>query len=308
MNENNNNNTKKESQQKKYKHSRRKPAMGAASAAAATPSASGSYKYSDDSIRKQKDNNMKPKNRNRGNVNGNGNGNGNGGVTVDIIKINPFLVSPTTKPEPIKNNHNVFLTNHRNQTSVQNVNIDERVKINYFIHNSSIQNDRRRSGGGGGGGGGGGSSGNVFKHGITTVDNRSKPDCGVIINTNDTEEFPTLGGSVKQSTNTTTNKVLNFKDVIMKQANTNTNTNTNTNEPTTSTTSTTSTASFRASDYSKPLPILSRGNIFLGAFYRNTDNDDDDNDDDDDNSNVGETIIKSTLVDSCDSSYDRLYK
>ena len=100
----------------------------------------------------------------------------------------------------------------------------------------------------------------------------------------------------------------------MKQANTNT--NTNTNEPTTSTTSTTtttSTVSFRASDYSKPLPILSRGNIFLGAFYRNTDNDDDDDDNGDeyqrnDNSNVGETIIKSTLVDSCDSSYDRLYK
>jgi hypothetical protein len=298
-NNNNNNNTKKESQQKKYKHSRRKPAMGVAAAvAAATPSASGPYKYSDDSIRKQKDNNMKPKNRNRGNVNGNG-----GGVTVDIIKMNPFLVSPTTKPEPIKNNHNVFLTNHRNQTSFQNVNIDERVKINYFIHNSSIQNDRRRGGGGGGGNGNGNGNGNVFKHGITTVDNRSKPDCGVIINTNDTEEFPTLGGSVKQSTNTTTtNKVLNFKDVIMKQ------TNTNTNESTTTTTSTTSTASFRASDYSKPLPILSRGNIFLGAFYRNTNDDNDNNDDDNDNSNVGETIIKSTLVDSCDSSYDRLYK
>jgi hypothetical protein len=73
-------------------------------------------------------------------------------------------------------------------------------------------------------------------------------------------------------------------------------------------------------EYSRPIlpppPVrnLSRGNIFLGAFYK-TDDDDDDGDGDGDGggggggggggSGVG---ITSALVDNCDRVYDKLYK
>ena len=219
----------------------------------------------------------------------------------DIVKTNPFLVAllSTTKTEPVKNSFNgngngngngsnVFL-NHRNPSSFhkqkRNENTDS-VKMNYFIHNTSIQNDRRNS----------------------SVLNNNTCDVPTIINTNDTEQFPVLGVSGKQSSNNN-NKVLNFKDIIMKQ---------------------TTLDVIGTAPVPVPVPVpvvaaarsvppvrpLTRGNIFLGAFYK-TDDDGDDGDghgdghSDSDGHSDGHghgRIITSALVDSCDRAYDKLYK
>jgi len=342
----NENNPKKDTGQKKYK--RRK-------------SADGNTKHNDDNnTRKQKDKSKHRSPRGRGGGGGGGGsgggGNGNDLVSkcisdVGVIKTNPFLVAllSNPKPEPIKNNgngnttipsSNVFLNNHyRNNSSFQknkrhdnnNNNNDSSNgsgsgsgngsgdKINYFIHNSSIQNDRRR-------GGGGSDHTNAFRRGVAVTEKIESP---IVINTNDTEQFPILGGVAKSSSN---NKVMNFKDIIMKQS----------VAPTVSVAPVGSVAPpvseasvTRGVVYSRPsvpliqpLQNLSRGNIFLGAFYksRRGDGDGDDGDGDGDDDGNGDDgyngngngdsggygfqrqVITSTLVDNCDSSYDKLYK
>ena len=233
---------------------------------------------------------------------------------------------------------NVFLNNnnHRNHSSFQKRNdmmntspnsstdavrkefgSDERVKINYFIHNSTIQNDRRRSSQGSGE-----LNNNAFRHATATATTSAgfiaPADVTTFINTNDTVQFPELGGSGKQSSSNNNNKVLNFKDIIVKQA------------ATAATTATTATPDTHATPVAAVTPVrgvirgsvpppppapvrnLSRGNIFLGAFYKTDGDDGDDGGGDDGGGDGGgggsERVIMSALVDSCDRSYDKLYK
>jgi hypothetical protein len=55
---------------------------------------------------------------------------------------------------------------------------------------------------------------------------------------------------------------------------------------------------------------LSRGNIFLGAFYKTEDDADADGGEGgaDCGGGDGERVILSALVDNCDSNYDKFYK
>ena len=144
------------------------------------------------------------------------------------------------------------------------------------------------------------------------------------MNTSDTEQFPVLGVSSKQHSsnpnqNPNPNKVLNFKHIIMKQS-------------TVVSAAAAGTIPLPASEeppvVAAPGPVvaqastraisstirnLSRGNIFLGAFYK-IDDDGGGRDDDDGYERTSDTYrstipvpITSILVDSCDTSYDKLY-
>lgn len=161
---------------------------------------------------------------------------------------------------------------------------------NPFIHHPVIQHDRQR----------GGNGGDVGNRGDKTSNNN---DNNYSIITSDIEQFPSLGSSGASIVPTK----LNFKEIILKNSSGN-----GESKPTTNS----APPKVRTEYAQQSQKTLSSGNIFLGAFYGGSrDTQDGWNDDDeyegDENGGTecgGGRIISSSLIDSCDRKYDKLYR
>jgi hypothetical protein len=261
-------------------------------------------------------------------------GGGGGACSADVIKSNPFLVAllSNSKQETVQQDSaksisdNVFLNPHLHHPSFQKQKRSDDVApplTNSFIHNSST--DRRKPGSG---------------HDLTNHSHNNPFRCAVsfregvnvpailpastVINTNDIEQFPSLGVPGKQPL-PTQSKVLDFKNIISKHveaegagagagagAGVGVSGGAGAGEE-----SIKPTYSKPVSSVSTSVRNLSKGNIFLGAFYKTDDdsynetsegNGVDDRDCDTSSYEYKCSSITSILVDRCDSAYDKLYK
>jgi hypothetical protein len=198
---------------------------------------------------------------------------------------------------------NVFLrSNSRNSSSsVSNgpggvAGASASAGVNPFIHHPVIQHDRQRGGNGGAGGTRGDNTSNNHENNYSTI-------------TSDIEQFPSLGSS---GTSVVPTK-LNFKEIILKNSS-----GSGESKPTTSS-APPPPPKVRTEYAQQSQKTLSSGNIFLGAFYGGSrDTQDGWNDDDDYEGDEGDgngrsecgsgRIISSSLIDSCDRKYDKLYR
>jgi len=181
---------------------------------------------------------------------------------------------------------------------------------NYFIHNSKIQFNRRQG------------DDSSFRHSSETLETKSVPlPTTVNINIQDIEQFPSLTGGATSSssqircpTNIWTKNKLKIKadiadsteivpvPVVIPLV----------VEVETITAPIVSTV-YKAKTVSQTTNVLSRDNIFLGAFMKIAESPSIDMSCDD-NYNSGNSadsnihIPTSILVDNCDTSYDRFYK
>ena len=171
--------------------------------------------------------------------------------------------------------------------------------VNPFIHHPVIQHDRQRGGNGGAGGNRGDNASNSHENNYSTIPS-------------DSEQFPSLRSSGASVVPTK----LNFKEIILKNSSGSVE-----SKPTTSS-APPPPPKVRTEYAQQSQKTLSSGNIFLGAFYGGSrDTQDGWNDDDEyeyegdgDNGEIengrggGERIISSSLIDSCDRKYDKLYR
>jgi hypothetical protein len=178
-----------------------------------------------------------------------------------------------------KNNRtNVFLR-QRTRNSINN-------NINRFIHNPILQQSRD-----------------------SDVSATATESQHTVIELSNEILFPSLGKPTTTTTTTTTK--LNFKEMVMKNSTVAAATAATASESPvviSKDSSSKSLSSFTSS--CRPLPSshksISSGNIFLAAFQNNH-NDDDEYDDYCDTVSEKPFVSSSSLIDSCDRKYDRLY-
>ena len=192
---------------------------------------------------------------------------------------------------------------------------------NYFIHNSKIQMNRRQT------------DESSFRHSSTSLETLPTPPTTVNINITDVEQFPSLGGGggggastsaqIPSPTNIWTKNKLKIKAEASVSVSAGTAAAASTGNaevipavevnPADKNTTPITTTLYKAKTVTATTNILSRDNIFLGAFMKITESPSIDIASDD-NYNSGNSadsnihIATSILVDNCDTSYDRFYK
>lgn len=196
---------------------------------------------------------------------------------------------------------------------------------NYFIHNSKIQMNRRQT------------DESSFRHSSTSLETLPTPPTTVNINIKDVEQFPSLGGGggggastsaqIPSPTNIWTKNKLKIKAEAEVSVSVSVSADTaaavstgnaaaipavEVSQADKNTTPITTTL-YKAKTVTATTNVLSRDNIFLGAFMKITESPSidiasDDNYNSGNNTDSNIHIATSILVDNCDTSYDRFYK
>ena len=190
-----------------------------------------------------------------------------------------------------KNNRtNVFLR-QRTRNSVNNNNSNN---INRFIHHPLLQQSR---------------DSDVSSTATATATATATDSQHAVIELSNEILFPSLG---KPTTPTTTTTKLNFKEMVMKNSTVAAASESPvviSNDSNSNSSSSSSSKNMSSTTSYPPPPsshkTISSGNIFLAAFQNNQ-NDDDDYDDYCDTVSEKQ-VVASSLIDSCDRKYDRLY-